>query len=233
LFSTSSGAITGNWQRSQNGSITGIPQTLWVDTVVPGTDNSGATASVSYTIYVGAQGAFGQVFPNAVAVGSTTMVFPFRSPNNLNARLQDVGVANFGSVTPGSTVESGGVFWWAAGATSGTYDLKYRPITLDVSVLNTSSAITLGATTFTLESGIPITATLGIGTGAAGFSYNFNSSTLLVGYSVPSGGTSTTSKDIYLQQFNASGTATSPLVLAQSNVLDIESWGIASVVLPL
>ena len=200
--------IAGHYDRTAVASFSG--DVLWVDTVTPSAGYAVGNAN-PYTIYLTAQDRYGDQ-QDAVAIGTTTMVFPF--VNKAGVATSAAGVAEFSSA---NGVTAGAAYYWAAGATAGTYDLKWQNLTDTVANLGTASpAIALQGSAVTIFSGV---------SNLLSWTSNWIATTLLYGYSTTAGAGLA---NIYLQALNTNGTVSSPLVQVAANVDSGTAWAIGN-----
>jgi len=188
VFTTSTGTITGlHWGRTLF-SQTNDP--VAIDTATPSATYD-ANGLNDYTVYLTAQNWEGDEQPSIAVAQTGDISLPFTFAR--------------GTIFSGTAgVANDAVMWWSASATVGAYDINFETYTDDTSaVYGTTPALSLSGHVVTLESGI---------TDPTGWTYANNASNLVLVYGTQS---SSTTKDLHLQVFDASGHA-----LTQSSVVE-------------
>ena len=195
FYFTSSGALTGlDWSP---GTAANNSFPIWVD------DETSASTYVAgqpatYSIDLASQDWIGDIQP-LIVVAQTTFVAPFGAGTFVGARL----FAQSGDVA------TGGVFWWQASTTTpGAYDVEFE---------NFKATVPQGPsrTPETVLSGTVTTIATAIAN-PLGWSYINTSAGIAFAYATL--GTSSSTRDYYVEAVSAAGMPTSPMIEAATNV---------------
>lgn len=177
-----------HWDRANISSSSLNENPVYIDTSTPSSGYNVAS-TLTYTVEISAGDQAGNRQAGLV-VDTTTMVFPFLLGNGTSASVA-AGVL----FSTFNGIESGGVVYFAASATPGQYDVRFRSFTENLYQVSTStSAITLGASSFTLS-------------GLAGLSslYNWNVVSSANGFLVAYSTGNSSSQNVYLASYSTTG----------------------------
>ena len=195
FFSTSTGPVNGDDWASSSSAAGGQP--IWVDTATPASSYALGSPG-NYSIVMTSQDWLGTEQPLVTVATDTDIVNPFGTgPSSIG----NLGGATI--FTSNNATGNGAVFYWTNSTTAGDYAVKLQPITTTfVSAPSTGPNTVLSGSPVTLEAAVanPLYWTYALNSAGTGFVFS---------YAVAAG---PSSELVYLQAFNASGLATSPLV---------------------